>query len=270
MTEEYLNLLIEGKIEEAEELRISENPKVLYKFVSLNGTEEDEKRFATLQQNSIWFSSVDLFNDPYEHKGMILDREYMIAAGIQDSAVAEYEELFATNDLEVTSLSASGYNNLPMWAYYSNNSQGFCIEYDVLNRSAVHEVLYESERIKVGHLIIYMLKNAVKAMRGDEQAIVKAKAMVSILMNSMYIKDLSWKHEREYRITIPIRERAGENIPISLVGLKVKSIVAGIYCKEENIERLAAISKEIGCENFYCAKLSEKNFGIELRKYDKE
>ena len=117
----YFELLLEGKIEEAELLRISENPRTLYKYVSLDGTPEDEKRYDSLANNTIWFSSVDSFNDPYEHKGMILDKELLSLSGFSDEIIEEYNELFVTDDLEVACLSASGPSNLPMWAYYSNN-----------------------------------------------------------------------------------------------------------------------------------------------------
>ncbi|MCQ2081301.1 MAG: hypothetical protein MJZ11_06550 [Lachnospiraceae bacterium] len=52
----YIELLFEGKIKEAESLRISENPSILYKYVFLDGTEEDEKRYTSLRNNSMWFS----------------------------------------------------------------------------------------------------------------------------------------------------------------------------------------------------------------------
>ena len=136
-----------------------------------------------------------------------------------------------------------------------------------MNSNAVHKVLYEPKRVKVGKLIIEMLNYAVAAMQGDKAAKLYADSLARILMSSMYIKDLSWKHEQEYRIVVPIREHAGENIPINSIGLRAKRIIAGIHCSPDALERLAFISKEIGCADLYFASLSEDSFGIELKKY---
>lgn len=268
MNAKYLELLLEGKLEVAELLRMSEIPSKLYKYISLNGTEDDEKKYYSLSTETIWFSGVEAFNDPYEHKGMILDCKGLMEAKVPKEVIEMYNELFNTDDLEVVSFSSSGYDNLPMWAYYANNSKGFCVEYDVIKQNAIHEVIYEPQRIKMKRLIMEIINHVRMAMNGDMQAKKVVASYSRILMQSMYIKDISWSHEKECRIVIPIREHAGENIPLNEIGIRLNRVIAGINCKENDRIRLNSILKGLGHGELYCAELSTESFGIELKKYE--
>lgn len=73
--EEYLQLLSEGKVDEARKVRFSTIPSKLIKFIWLDESEKDEKKFLSLQREEIWFAQKDLLNDPYEYKGILLDRK---------------------------------------------------------------------------------------------------------------------------------------------------------------------------------------------------
>lgn len=270
MNNQYFELIFQGKLQEAEILRISENPRKLYKYISLDGTDMDDAKFYSLKNNSIWFSSVDSFNDPYEHKGIVLNEDLLIKAGIPKEVVEIYKAMFDTEDLEVACLTANGYKNLPMWAYYANNSKGICIEYDVIRGNAIHEVIYKQDRIMIGNLLIDLVNCAKKAMVGDEESKIKIDLMTRMLMQSLYIKDFSWKHEKEYRIVMPIRKNSGENIPLNDIGIKVSQIIAGVNCSESNKRKLNSISNNLGCGNLKCAILSEKSFGIDIIEYCRE
>ena len=71
--DEYLQLLFEGKMCEAKAVRFSTIPDRLVKFIWLDGSESDHKKFLSLGRNEIWFAQKDYLNDPYEYKGMLLD-----------------------------------------------------------------------------------------------------------------------------------------------------------------------------------------------------
>lgn len=79
----------------------------------------------------------------------LLDRQKMRESGYTDNIIDSYEKLFDFRDYGITCLSANDIDYLPMWAYYTNNHKGFCIEYEVIKKDCIHEVLYEPERIKV-------------------------------------------------------------------------------------------------------------------------
>lgn len=80
-TEEYIKLIQEGNLTKAEEVRQSTIPAKLIKFFWLDGSETDEKKFQTLAEDKIWFSHKQFLNDPYEFKGMMIDRKKMSDAG---------------------------------------------------------------------------------------------------------------------------------------------------------------------------------------------
>lgn len=80
---EYFQLLLEGKEQEAEKVRISTIPNKLIKFVWLDESEKDYDKFLTLRREKIWLAHKDSLNDPYEYKGMLIDKEKFIKAGIR-------------------------------------------------------------------------------------------------------------------------------------------------------------------------------------------
>ena len=159
--DEYLQILFEGKMSEANEIRVSTIPDRLIKFIWLDGSTTDDKKFCSLKRNEIWFAQKDYLNDPYEYKGMILDRQKMRESGYTDYIIDSYEKLFDFNAYGITCLSANDIDYLPMRAYYTNNHKGFCIEYEVIKKDCIHEVLYEPERIKVASLI-FQCRDAIK------------------------------------------------------------------------------------------------------------
>ena len=61
--EEYLQFLSEGKVDEARKVRFSTIPSKLIKFIWLDESEKDEKKFLSLQREEIWFAQKDLLND---------------------------------------------------------------------------------------------------------------------------------------------------------------------------------------------------------------
>ena len=79
--DEYLQLLFEGKMGAAKAVRFSTIPDKLIKFIWLDDSDSDDKKFLSLKRNEIWFVQKDLLNDPYEYKGMLLDRNRMHNAG---------------------------------------------------------------------------------------------------------------------------------------------------------------------------------------------
>lgn len=257
----YLELLSDGKQEEAEKIRLADIPNRLIKFVWLDGSKSDEKKFMSLRRNEIWFSQKDSLNDPYEYKGMLLDRKKMEEAGYPPDIIDKYQTLFDFSDYGITCLSNNTVDYLPMWAYYTNNHKGFCVEYEVIKKNCIHEVLYEPERIKVASLIFQCrdaVRNAIITGQRD-----KADFFSKLFLQNLFIKAASWKHEKEYRIVYPLDNGKGMNVPVSKLGMRTRRIVAGINCSEENIARLNEISNELGLGNIYTSKIHPEEYTIE-------
>lgn len=258
----YFKLLFELKIDEAREERLVSIPDKLIKFVWLNEDESDDKKFASLKNNEIWFSHTRYLNDPYEFKGMLVDREKFVEAGYPEDVIEKYQTLFDFDDYGITCLSANEIDYLPMWAYYTNNHKGFCIEYDVIKNDCIHEVLYEPERIKVASLLFQCKEAVKKAIQGSDKK--QADMYSTLFLQNLFIKAKAWEHEKEYRIVYPIGEKKGENIPAYLLGMKISRIVAGINCSPKNIEKLDKISNDLGLGNVYKSCMHPEKYTIKV------
>lgn len=260
--DEYMQLILEGKKDKAEKVRISTIPNKLVKFVWLDGSESDEKKFSSLSREEIWFAQKDLLNDPYEYKGMLVDRKKMKNAGYSQNIIDEYQTLFDFSDYGITCLSSNNIDYLPMWAYYTNNHKGFCIEYEIIKKDCIHEVLYEPERIKVASLIFQSIESAKKAMISGKRE--HTDFYYRIFLQNLFIKDKSWKHENEYRIVYPLDGKKGMNVQVHRLGMKTNRIVAGINCSNSDLFRLNKISNELGLGNVYKSRIHPEKYTIDF------
>lgn len=263
--DEYFKLLLEGKEKKAEEARISTIPDKLIKFIWLDESEKDDLKFLTLKRDEMWIAHKDSLNDPYEYKGMLIDKEKFIKAGYPIEIIEKYQTIFDFNDYGVTCLSSNSIDYLPMWAYYTNNHKGFCVEYEVIKKDCIHEVLYEKERIKVASLIIEYIDAIISGQKK------KADLFIKIFLQNFFIKAKSWEHEKEYRIVYSIDENSdGINVPVNKLGMRTSRIVAGINCSEDNKKKLNEISKSLGLGNVYISKIHPEEYKMDCMRYDED
>lgn len=263
--DEYFKLLLEGKEKKAEEARISTIPNKLIKFIWLDESEKDDLKFLTLKRDEMWIAHKDSLNYPYEYKGMLIDKEKFIKAGYPIETIEKYQTIFDINDYGVTCLSSNSVDYLPMWAYYTNNHKGFCVEYEVIKKDFIHEVLYEPERIKIASLII----EYIEAIRSRQKE--KASCYAQIISQNLFIKANSWEHEKEYRIVYPIDKNSkGMNVPVRKLGMKTSRIVAGINCSEDNKKKLNEISNSLGLGNIYISKIHPEEYKMDCMRYEED
>lgn len=265
----YLALLKEGKSKEAEDLRQLTIPDKLIKFVALdigemgNKDEENEKRFESLKNDEMWFAHKRFLNDPYEFKGLYIDYENMRDKGVSQADVDEYHTLFNMDEYGVSCLSANPYDYLPMWAYYTNNHHGFCVEYDVIKKDAIHEVAYEQDRTDVTDSLIHLRNIVLKSHEVSGKINVNNKEFyIRTLMMNFYMKAQSWSHEKEFRIVQEIDNDKGKNIRVKSFGLQTRKIIAGVNCEPKNIERLNSIAKNLGIGKAHQCKLQDDKYKI--------
>lgn len=263
--DEYLQLLFEGQMGAAKAVRFSTIPDKLIKFIWLDDSDSDDKKFLSLKRNEIWFAQKDLLNDPYEYKGMLLDRNKMHNAGYSNDIIDYYQQLFDFSDYGITCLSANSIDYLPMWAYYTNNHKGFCVEYNVIKKDCIHEVLYEPERIKVASLIFQGREAIKKAITSGHRE--QAEFYSTIFLQNLFIKAKSWEHEKEYRIVYPLDNSIGMNVSVSDLGLRTSRIIAGINCSENNIIKLNDISNELGLGNVYKSRIHSEKYTLDYIRW---
>lgn len=193
---------------------------------------------------------------------MLINTEKLSAAGYSEDVIAAYQTLFDFADYGITCLSANPVDFLPMWAYYTNNHKGFCIEYNVIKKDCIHEVIYEPERIKLASLLI-RCKDAMKEtmLTGHRE---EADRIMKILLQNLFMKAKTWEHEKEYRIVYPIGDEKGKSVSVSELGMKTSRIIAGIGCSKSNIERLDKISNDLGLGNCYQSRIHADKYTLEV------
>ena len=260
----YFQLLMENRLEEADRLRQNSIPKKLIKFYSLKSDEKSNKtKLKTLREDKIWFSSADQFNDPYEIKCMYIDERALSEHGFPKNITGAYQSLFdrIRHSVYIASFSENSIDSLPMWAYYANNSEGFCVEYDVLSPKAVYKVSYEPKRIPLASLISHHFDIFTKADLDEKEL----EFYEAVFIQQFFLKHSSWAHEKEYRMIYPVslngsKEKKGINVPVANLGLKTNRIIAGLNCSKEHVVLLNRISNSLFRKPAYKVIMSETDY----------
>ena len=117
---------------------------------------------------------------------MIVDRQKLRNAGYSQERIDVYKKLLDLENCGITCLSDNQIDYLPMWAYYTNNHKGFCVEYDICKKSCIHEVMYETERIKIASLFIQSKEAVKKAILTGERT--EADIIAKILLQNLFVK----------------------------------------------------------------------------------
>lgn len=261
----YLELLKDRKIDEAESLRKSLVPKRLVKFFSLGTNDElNKKKFETLKNQQLWFSPISELNDPYEFQCMFVDQEKLKSQGYDDYMLSKFDDLVSQQWKlwALTSLSVNSLDCLPMWAYYTNNYHGFCVEYEVLRPDAICAIDYEPDRIPLASIILHFYEEFSKMIEKKQETNLEVEFYATLLKHQLFIKHESWKNEREYRIIFPSVGTKGFQVNIADIGLKASKIVVGLNCTDEHKAKLNEISNKINCGNALHSKISGTSYTL--------
>lgn len=244
-------------------------PNKLYKYYYLYeedneyAIEENKKRFNTLEQNKIWLSSFDKFNDPFEAENMYMDINKMKELGCSEEYIEQIRVVqnMIKSSYKVASFSSHLNECMPMWAHYANNYKGYCVEYEIVKKRAVFPVFYENTRnsstifVRIANDLLKCGKNPTKEL----QDLVLQEAMV--LMLSYCIKHKSWEYENEYRVLIPDHD----NLKLcEELGLKPVKIYAGLKTATSHIQRLQEISSKLGLGDIAKCSINAKNYQLDF------
>ncbi len=169
---------------------------------------------------------------------------------------------------------SSDYNIDSMWAYYSGNNKGFCIEYDLdkikelyvngrLDDESVDAVLYNLNF----HQVKYGPEEKFDVIKFLDRLIFYSNRNCTdnpfeIYEQQLLRKDLSWQQEKEWRFIYQTDQRYNENSE-DKSGVKIYlDIVSAVYIDYEalsfgNAQKLIALA-------------NKKNWKIKIRKISKE
>lgn len=257
--EKYIELYRQGKFSEAIAYKASQIPTRLVKYYSLNENKKiNESKIQYLKENKIFLSSFSGFNDPFEGKFFRFDRDKLESGGWdKDFVVGHYTSI--AEGFRYTCLSDTDENNMPMWAYYANNHQGFCVEYLLcdMQKKYVFPVTYEPERVSANAITTNLLYEYMKMIEeGRDYTDTSAEANVyhQMMILSLAAKHKSWEHEKEYRIICHRDEFPA--IP--------SKIYIGLNCKTEYREALVDVGRSIDICKVYQMEIDDDSsvFGL--------
>lgn len=265
--EQFFDLVKKGKINEAFDYRATFTPEYLYKFYWLTDDSTDEnnkKRFYSLRNNMIWFAKPEKQNDPFEFNGIYWEEERLLEAGVRQESIDRAKELLF-HQISLAAFTSNMSNNLPMWAHYANNHQGYCVKYKVGNKRIFRNIIYGNQRKSLTNTFLHFLQQAHQGMTLDNEKFIKEAVVNSaVLQDKFFYKHISWSYENEYRAIYPFDGKtSGLNVPIKELKLSVEEIYCGINCSDTNKNELSQIASVLRVPCKECS-ISDTEFTVFL------
>ncbi|WP_195945881.1 DUF2971 domain-containing protein [Paraclostridium bifermentans] len=262
---EYKNKVINESLEDAIEYKNSFllNKKI-YKFIYLNDIVKCESikdindciylkgnksKIDSIRNKKIWVSSYAGFNDPFE-----LSRIYINESKLTDKHYKK--EVLQTafdrirDGLKISCFTDDHLYNLPMWAHYTNNHKGLCLEFKIENPSYLYPVTYLntkklSANTTIHNFISLMYKLDLGTLTEEENE--ELLKISNLIINIFSTKEKLWEYEREYRIFYPDEKniQGGFLVDMKELGLKLTGIYLGNKIEKIYEDELKIISKDI-------------------------
>ena len=190
-----------------------------------------------------------------------------------------------------------GFNDIiQMWSHYTDNHQGFCVEYDTslirapINLSIMDHDFYSDpstymdERLRVALYaglfpVIYTAsrvnipKTKLKTIKLDSEGNLQHDSEVDAILYKTYIvKSAKWSYENEWRIILDgdVCDYYNNKVPFPYI----KRIFLGCKMNNHTIDTLIEIAAEVGAEIVIMAMDNKKfvlrEYNIDSYKWDKK
>ncbi len=225
-------------------------PNTLTRFYSLIGFDDeehmDQKKLATLEKSKIFLSNPKNLNDPFDCGCAFYDFENRRNPDSYNKIVEQNMALLPSQ-ISICSFSGCGIQSMPMWAHYTNNHKGFCVEYDKtldqnkLLRGLVYPVQYSEFRSDISDLMDEQIRLSfarVLQPQGYVRAGIEAQPLAQIASMLYNVKHSSWSFEQEYRLSVP---SSTPGLPELVV--KPSKFHIGLNCPKIYSDRLKDIGK---------------------------
>lgn len=244
-------------------------PDKIYKYYSLTADDMlNEAKLDTLLQQKVYLSKPSSFNDPFDTKAFFYKPENLMKFDILKECNGKIIDDFSKLS-GIACFTRNGVNSMPMWAHYSNNHQGYCVEYDTNNKknhllkSCCLPVQYTDKRVDISNIMENIVEEILQLKAEAKKKNIKEIKVDNLLIIwvSMYyslLKHKSWSYEKEIRLVI--------NLP--KVGKYTDAIPSAIYigakCHEMNKKKLFDIAYTLNIP-IYQMELDEYSLEYELK-----
>jgi len=223
--------------------------KSLYKYV---GPKNFGKIFSSPEKITVKCSQPKDFNDPYE---LFLTVDF----NQRPDVIAFYEEVIGELPQRATTCFSLSPSVLPMWAHYSQNSEGFAIEFDeeklaeAFPESSIADVDYRDEPQEA---LTDMLFRASEIGKGRYVFLLQSW----VFKSAYFTKTTPWAYEQERRMVLGEAEvqSVGDLLLADVPANCVKSLIFGARSSAELTSLLRDKAAELGC-NFYEMKIGKSS-----------
>lgn len=213
----------------------------------------NQKKLATLEKSCVFLSNPKNLNDPFDCGCAYYDFENRPQSTTATQMIEQNMALLPSY-ICICSFTGCGVQSMPMWAHYSNNHKGFCVEYDKtlkqneLLRSLVHPIQYSETRSDISNLMdeqIGLSVQRILEMASPTRAGAEAMPLAQIAFMLYNIKHSSWNFEKEYRLSVPSNT---SGLPELMV--RPSKIYIGLNCPQIYTDRLKKIGNVLGIPVF--------------------
>lgn len=229
-------------------------PNTLYKYYSLtNDYKLNKKKINCLSNNKIHMSNLMNFNDPFDGNYLYFSKkkfdEYKIDKKSVDNFINAFKDL-----LTISSFTSNGYQCMPMWAFYSNNHNGYCVEYKITEKQKnnIYKVEYAARRFHAEEIVLEYMRGLAK-----NDKILTTFCRLNYIL-SFCTKEFSWYYENEYREVL-----LGKNS----FTLKPTNVYIGYNTSKQNVNKIIkSVIKKNPNIKIYLMKSDIKYKKFELKK----
>lgn len=255
---QYYNMMLEGNIDEAQKYKNNLIPDRLYKYFSFDNESCEDRsvnqccksytlnnsKIETLENKKTWLASFDKLNDPFERRSLVLNYNWLEDAGYPMKVIKEMISAFY-NSVIVTSLTPV-FNSMPMWAHYSNNHNGFCVEYKIVKPDKVYPVFYEPQRVPATSIVANFINLTIKTGKEGIDPFTDKNYVryFYCMFNNINMKHEYWTYEQEFRL-VYIANNSGtpdDRIDNDTLGILVENIYVGLNCEPRCVDALERIA----------------------------
>jgi hypothetical protein len=245
----------------------------------------DTYNIDNLKNNKIWLTNPKYFNDPYDCS-VYCSMDNLIKKGIAQNLINQYhdkmpnaalielaEEEWAffkdrinketfNNDvyslgivfesiIKTVAIACFTLENMSvyMWSMYADYHQGICIEYgldDLINYGSFGRVDYQKNADRIYKMVM-----------------TKEKNLQEIINSFILTKDISWEHEKEWRL-IQYNHSLGESKGILVDSPTPLGIYLGANISQENKKKIIKIGLDSSIP-IYQMELRKDNFVLKYK-----
>lgn len=226
-------------------------PDVVYKYYSLSNDEKENSiKLNTLSDKKIYLADPRSFNDPFDNKAFFYRSESLTKHERLKRWNGKFIDDFSRY-IRLSSLTSNGINNMPMWAHYANNHQGYCVAYDtslkdnLLLRSCLFPVQYIDERIDITSIIdsfVSELEVLIEKAKESGEKRIGIDNLIIVWISIYYacLKHSTWSYEKELRC---VTSSASKGIPY--ISATPSAIYMGARCSGLNQQHLFNIAYQL-------------------------